>query len=480
MAITKLSIKYTDEIYATHADLQRALRMSLIGDFWKDIEEYRATKQKKILLKTIGGQPFYYVATPSLEARYNVFLDKLARYETVFEELDDMRTLKAKVEKIFMVNNLRYGAAISNLRVSDASLKALVSGMFDSFGSSSDETSLILSRYRDILKSIPSQGGEYSIDALAKHYGMLLGEEELTSFYREQNSPSYRPLNFTGASRVYEEAPFDKIEGLMEAMFTFQKVDPSPSFFKAIAVGYYFLYVKPFQRFNQLLACIATKTILGGKGNAYLPFEAAFQFTNRWTEISKETQLSGDLTYIILHVIDSLSSMIDSMLDTIAEEKKRTVEEEIYETPVSPQEPVEMEAEEDTNEEPLVEVPIEINEAPIEEIKGFEVPSLPQQEAKSELALATQKGGWSDKEIKDAAKFLMETHPLLRKQQALFFASHCTIGRYYSIQDYKKYAKCVYETARTSMDNLAREHLYKKLKIKNKYVYTPIKQGEPS
>ncbi len=84
----------------------------------------------------------------------------------------------------------------------------------------------------------------------------------------------------------------------------------------------------------------------------------------------------------------------------------------------------------------------------------------------------------SDKEVKETAKYLLETNPLLRKKQALFYASHCTIGRFYTIQDFKKAARCAYETARTSMDGLAELGFYEKKQIKNKFVYTPIKQGE--
>ncbi len=84
----------------------------------------------------------------------------------------------------------------------------------------------------------------------------------------------------------------------------------------------------------------------------------------------------------------------------------------------------------------------------------------------------------SDKEIREYARYILETNPNIRKQQAFFYASHATLGRYYTIQDYKKATKCAYETARTSMDNLAAQGFYKKLQLKNKFVYTPIKQGE--
>lgn len=481
MANQKITIKYTDEMYATHLDLQKNLHTSLTGDFWNDIVAYRSAYQKKILLKTIGNIPFYYVETPALLARYRAFEDKLASYQASYEELFSMPSVRKNVEKSFMLQTLRNVVSLLGVKVSEPSIKALVSGMFDQFGGSSEQNAVLLSRYRDILRDLPGQRNDYSDELMAKHFAALCGEEELTTFYRESNSPSYRAPNYTTAMRVYDEAPFEKIEDLMNAMFAFQNLDACRTFVKAVAVGFDFTYIKPFAQYNLLLACLSSKTIFGGPGNAFLPLELAFENTPRWQEICRETQTSGDLTYIILHVIDILSRNLDLMMDAIAYEKKVTVEEETYTAPASPQTPVDdtpIELDDIPDEpEPMIEVPLE-PEDQLEEVIVEEVAQEKPSEAKAELALSAKKPTLSDKEIKDAARFLLETHPLLRKQQALFFASHCTIGRYYSIQDYKKYAKCVYETARTSMDNLAREKLYKKLKIKNKYVYTPIRQGE--
>ena len=65
---------------------------------------------------------------------------------------------------------------------------------------------------------------------------------------------------------------------------------------------------------------------------------------------------------------------------------------------------------------------------------------------------------------------------MLRKTQAHFYARHCSLGKYYTIQQFKKMEKVVYETARTSMDMLAKLGYYKKEQIKNKFVYTPIER----
>ena len=71
---------------------------------------------------------------------------------------------------------------------------------------------------------------------------------------------------------------------------------------------------------------------------------------------------------------------------------------------------------------------------------------------------------------------LLESDPLLRPAQAHFYVRHCTLGKFYTIQQFKKAEGCVYETARTSMDNLAKRGYYKREQVKNKFVYTPIKR----
>ena len=84
----------------------------------------------------------------------------------------------------------------------------------------------------------------------------------------------------------------------------------------------------------------------------------------------------------------------------------------------------------------------------------------------------------SEKEAKEYMRYLLETNPNLNKKQASFLSTHCTPGRFYSIQQFKTFTHCVYETARTSMDKLALEGYYEKLQVKNKFVYTPKRKGD--
>ena len=71
-------------------------------------------------------------------------------------------------------------------------------------------------------------------------------------------------------------------------------------------------------------------------------------------------------------------------------------------------------------------------------------------------------------------KHLLELDVRLKKDQAYFYARHCTLGMYYTIDQYKKACKCVYETARTSMEKLVEYGYYVKMLAGKKFVYTPV------
>lgn len=72
------------------------------------------------------------------------------------------------------------------------------------------------------------------------------------------------------------------------------------------------------------------------------------------------------------------------------------------------------------------------------------------------------------------ARALVELYPHIKYTQALFYARHRSVGRYYTIGQFKDFLDCAYETARTSMEFLTSIGLYNKEQLKNKFVYTPV------
>ncbi len=144
--------------------------------------------------------------------------------------------------------------------------------------------------------------------------------------------------------------------------------------------------------------------------------------------------------------------------------------------------------EEKEEKKTLEEEPQTEKEEPILAKEAISKPIVPPSKTitEKEMVEASKKGSapsfeldvLSEKEAKEYMRYLLETNPNLNKKQASFLSTHCTPGRFYSIQQFKAFTHCVYETARTSMDKLALEGYYEKLQVKNKFVYTPKRKGE--
>ncbi|MGI6377530.1 MAG: hypothetical protein ACOX0I_00435 [Bacilli bacterium] len=137
----------------------------------------------------------------------------------------------------------------------------------------------------------------------------------------------------------------------------------------------------------------------------------------------------------------------------------------VYETPKASKEVLKPNVPTETirQEEPSY-TPEEPSESPDTEVKKAEILHDDMREAVAKLI---------DLPPEQMAKGLIEINPLIRYHQASFYAHHHDFGRYYTISQFKKFANCAYETARTSMECLVSLCLYRKEQLKNKFVYTP-------
>ena len=93
------------------------------------------------------------------------------------------------------------------------------------------------------------------------------------------------------------------------------------------------------------------------------------------------------------------------------------------------------------------------------------------------IAISNVPTGLTEEEATRLEEHLMEMNPNLSHGQAYFYARHCTIGMYYTVDQYKKCVGCAYETARSSMNNLVLLGYYKKELLKKKFVYLPVKRN---
>ncbi len=331
---------------------------------------------------------------------------------------------------------------------------------------------------------------------------------ELTKFYREEGPSAFRPTSIINGYD-YDKAPAKDIEVMMDHLFGMLK-GTDKLLINTLSALFYVAYIQPFDDLNYPLSILLAKDVYAGGscGNSafMLPLEGLLS-DHAIMESIKECKKDGDLTYFILGCMNSLSRLLDVFTDQIQQARVSHYREE-YETLspeeekraeeiVKPSEPLEEPA---PVEEPVEEVKVE-EPTPVEEPEPQKIEEEPVVEKKEpknalkpsgfitpeEMMETSSAPGYrfgvpantlSDKEVKEYVRYLLETNPSLNRKQSTFLANHCTPGRYYTIQQYKSFCRCAYETARTSMDHLASEGYYEKLQVKNKFVYRPATKGE--
>ncbi len=505
---------YTDEEYLSKRELQNALKTSLVDGYWNDILLYRKQFQKSLGFKSINRRSFYCVLSPAILEKAKLAEENLIRLVNQIKKAE-IDSESRDMERTLLLANLNginraYGSATDEL-----TLKALINGTYRDFGEGKERhLQNYLSTLRMCLNESPERPDE---NFLAKIYASLLNEgDDLTKWYREGDFDNRISKNSIYTDADYPYAPASTIDTLMEGFYPFLQSD-FPPLIKAITSLFFFIYVKPFDSKNEEIATLFALDILAyddglGKEAFYLPLSQVLIVEPVLEDnYFIGAQRAGDLTYYLMRSINTLntiSSSLKTALDAIRlerfEKEEKTLsqfEESLTQNKKEREEesetPAVIEEKEEENEplEDLLPIKEEqkvssiSNDEPKEEIvkpiskEKKILPTITKDEMRRAngeevVAIRKKESPLSDKEIKEYIRYLLESNYSLNKSQAAFLANHCIVGHYYSIQQYKKFAHCAYETARTSMEKLVTEGYYKKLQVKNKFVYTPVKQDE--
>lgn len=531
---SKISIRYTDEEYLARRGLSKAMNTSMVDSFWRDILDYRREYRKDLGMFTFNKTPMYFTLTPAIEAKIKEFESKMNSYLRLYRGVDEREKFEIRKISFFpLLKSICLYEGATNM--SDMSLRALLNGTYRE--NNIDHAPVLryfhtLSHYLDDNNQAIPPSDEFLGDA----YTYLLGVAELYKFYREEGPNQYRPTSVLGGYD-YDKAPVKDIEVMMDRLYACMDKDIGV-FVRAMISLFEISYIQPFDSLNHPLAILFAKNVVanGPAGNSafVLPFETLLS-DRLVMESIKDTKNEGDLTYFILACLNNLSKTIDNLSDqaqkarvsvykpeyqTLSreeEERAKEIAPAPYQAPAPEPAPIKEEPkveeplpfedffyEEPTKEikpepapEPIPEpTPIEIEEEVEEEIEFPEIEEKPEPKnalkpsriiTPEEMKESQASGGrlfevpgniLSDKEVKEYVRYLLETNPNLNKKQASFLANHCTPGRFYTIQQYKSFCRCAYETARTSMDHLTNEGYYEKLQVKNKFVYRPANKGE--
>lgn len=480
MAGNELAIRFTEKTYATKNEVSKELKMSLIDNIWRNILSYRSYFNHYLSIKSIEKNALMICLCPTVVNSISGVDNKLNRltrdYSKLSVESGDLTYFENKCFNI----SLKVIAAISDLDVDDMYIRSLFNGELKSI----DQPHQILKSYSDAIKFIKSKHkSPIDVDYLAELYSILTNNPNLVTFYRTEEDKNRE--NRVIIDRVYTAAPTANIEFMMDSLFTFINTSTLSASVKALTTYYYVSYIKPFPRYSDEIALLLAKAVLAKfdleEFGALFPLESLLNEDLQLTaKLFVEVQKTNDITYFVNYGIKQLEKRCDELLDLLANREVMQIRKDFY----RPEEP---EVKEEVVEEQVIEEPVQHVEptpvvapapapvpAPVKKPVVEEVKPVVRQEVKEEIAVGYIPPVLDEKAASRLEEHLLELDPSMKRGEAHFYARHCTIGKRYTIQQYKKSIGCAYETARTSMDHLVAMGYYRKEMVKNKNVYTPI------
>ena len=454
-------VRFTDEMYATKDDVKKALNMSNIDSIWNKVNMYRAYYTKQTGLTNIERVPFNVVLPPRLT---NLIVGLEKRLSKLLIKYSKNYYQNPRVARIF--ENDQYLKILSILKdiyeiqIGEDTLKSIVEETLPTV----PVEYLVLSNYYKTLRYFKTRfNGQFNISLLMMMYTKLRGIDlditSLENYYRKVELIDRADHVFIG--RHYDASPVERIPDLMEALFEFNNDSPLFGVVKAFITYFYINYIKPFDYFNEEMAVLMAKYCLTHFDNediaSFLPLESLLSsyYNDVIKKMSLESEMKLDFTYIVKILVEYLSEMVDELNDDL----------NVFDSKIMYQE---LRQEDQTKETPKVE------KSPVVQTHEVKTNSeVAQINFERKVALPIMPVGLDENDASMVAQHLLELYPTLKKGQAEFYSRHCTLGKYYTIGMYKKENDCAYETARTSMDNLASLGFYRKENIRNKFVYTP-------
>ena len=457
MAGENLNQKYTIGKYCTRNEVAKSLGTNLIDPIWRSIIDFRRTFAYDLPLYDASHARFGLTFIDSVQGRSAQATDRATRYATDVKKLPSRSVAEYSFRREMLINSLKAIAKYNKLNVSDVTLNNIVEGQ------NVGEEYKVLTRYFKSLENLKEHSYDNIDDSfLARHYAILRGEDELTSFYREVDIES-------ASSKFLVDKEYDKgvpahlIDEMMGTLFEYINNYDVSLVIRISAIYFMFNYIKPFESYNMELACLLAKRVLASTSIdtdcVYVPLESFLNDQNFFGDISKEVKKTHDFTYAFLEGSDIINDTFDLALNKISQVHGSTLDEEIKIGTEEKQIKKEF--------GPSVKVPVR------SETKKSETKAEIQRRYEANNGVQ-EEDHLSEKELKAKMNDLLEMDPMLKKSQAHFYVHHCTMGRYYTIQQFVKFEGCVYETGRTSMDDLAKLGYYRRDQIKNKFVYTPI------
>ncbi len=460
-----LEMRFTDGMYATKNDVKSILKISSIDLMWEKIKEYRRHYQLELSVRNVERSPYTISTIQSVSSRIISLEKKLSKLLFSYNSLRHDSDSFQKFRERQYLECLKDFSSYYGFDIADETLKAI----FDESLANIPSEYLMISHYCTALKKNENCfSSPFNLKVLVDIYSSLVGTEyelDKPETYLRVTDLNER-INYTFGKRHYEGAPLDKILPMLNELFDFVMNTETFSLVKASVAFYYIMYVKPFEYFNEFVALLSFKYVLAHEDSdqigTILNLEKLIDIMKdeNGKTMMEETEMGLDMTYILNYILTHVEEAVKVLTDDFVMIEREQLKEEHYQL-----------------EKPVVA----INNT--KETTNNVVSNLVNEEEKvstiqleRKVAIPHMRTGLDEKDAQIIAEHLMETYPSLKKGQASFYSRHCTVGNYYTIGQYKKELDVAYETARTSMENLALLGFYKKEKVRNKFVYTPVVQ----
>ena len=456
MAGTDLIQKYTFDRYCSKTDLSKALGTNLIEPIWRSISDFRKKYALDLPIFDASYAKFYLTYIDPVQAKTALINNHVTSFVGAMGKITKGSLAYTIFTRDMALISLKAIAKSNKIDASEIVLTDIIENR-----EVSNEYIVLVNYFRALNELRSSSFGSIDDSFLAKHYAILRGEEELTSFYRENDNQT----TFSKAlvDREYDDGvPSRLIDPLMTSLFEYINNLEISLVARISAIFFIFNYVKPFELYNMELAALLAKRVLSSTSidtsSIYVPLETFLNDNEFFGDVSKEVKRTRDFTYAFLKGADLINNSFNEALSRINEVHSDSLNVE-----------VKMGSDEKKIQE---EFGIKV-ETPFKEVQKSPTKNQIIKQYNRNLA-SVDLPTLSEKEIKQKVNDLLESDPFLNKYQADFYIRHCVPGKYYTLQQYMKCEKCVYETARTSMAFLAERRYYKQEKIKNKFVYRVI------
>ena len=488
MANNDLAFRFTEEKYASKSEVMKDLNTSLVDNIWNNIITYRKQYNQGLSLHSFAKAEYVLCNCQFIISKTAQAEMKLLR---VMRELSALTEEDYKAFEFSSYQTLLKSVAKNNeLDDSDIRMRGVLRNEIKAL----DKANLILPRYIEALNFIKKNyTRNIDVNFVNELHGILTGDQYSSLRSKEDDNAANRVV----IDRIYTAAPVGLIEPLFTELCEFINNASFSAVIKAYITYYYLIMVKPYAKYSEETAALLAKAVIAresmGEMASVLPLEHLLAESKEdLAKLYNNSQRYNDLTYFVRYGLDFNENVINQLIDRLVDFKAQTIKEEFYAPDVEEVKVEEVKPEpvpapapiatpvQETRVERVVELkptptptPAPAPE-PVKEERRIVINEQKEEQKLEEIAISYIPRGIDEAEARRLEVHLLELDPSLKKGEAKFYARHCTLGKMYTIQQFKQANRCAYETARTGMEHLVELGYYRKEQIKNKFVYTPI------